>query len=247
MTYAALCDDALRPSGAGSSEHRERANNDWLPVWHDLWSETLRTQSAREFSRTTTTFVICLTIEAFPVASTRLQSQVVEMLNAIEALFGDSASDLAKILRVSRPMIYHYRDGMEPSPENKRRLHSLAELAWDWSPLVAQPLKALLRARQPEGRTLLEFLSDAALDVVALRQVLHRNIATADQALRNNLAAELSREESADERQDIVRERHAAGKPVYIGDPDAPGKLIQILPGGGRIHGRMVERKFVPD
>ena len=68
-----------------------------------------------------------------------------------------------------------------------------------------------------------------------------------DWALRRDLADELSREETIEERLDIVRERHASGKPVYIGDPDNPGRLIQMLPDGRRICGQMVNRKFVPD
>ena len=68
-----------------------------------------------------------------------------------------------------------------------------------------------------------------------------------DKSLRRKLADELSREESIEARRDIVRERHAAGMPVYCGDPDNPGKLIQMLPDGRRIHGQMVNRKFVPD
>ena len=67
-----------------------------------------------------------------------------------------------------------------------------------------------------------------------------------DWALRRDLADELSREETIEERLDIVRERHASGKPVYIGDPYNPGRLIQMLPDGRRIRGQMVNRKFVP-
>ena len=68
-----------------------------------------------------------------------------------------------------------------------------------------------------------------------------------DKSLRRKLADELNREESVAARRDTVRERHAAGKPVYVGDPHNPGKLIQMLPDGRRIRGQMVNRKFVPD
>lgn len=78
--------------------------------------------------------------------------------------------------------------------------------------------------------------------------ICRTNVSTKpDWALRRDLADELSREESIEARRDIVRERHAAGKPVYVGDPDNPGKLIQMLPDRRRIRGQMVNRKFVPD
>ena len=68
-----------------------------------------------------------------------------------------------------------------------------------------------------------------------------------ERALRRDLAYELSREETIEARRDVVRERHISGKPVYVGDPDKPGKLIQMLPNGRRIRGQMVNRQFLPD
>lgn len=217
---------------------------DWR---NELWTEVFRTQALRTFTQTTTAVTISVVIDALPVAAVGMGGTASKMLEAIEHVFSDSASDIARMLRVTRPMVYHYREGMEPSPENKRRLETLAALASDWQSLDEQLLKPLLKVKQPEGKTLLDFLSDKYLDVVALRPILQRNIATADQILRKKLVTVLTREESAEARRDIMRERHAAGKPVYIGDPNEPGKLIQILPGGRRIRGRMVKRQFVPD
>lgn len=216
-------------------------------VWRGLWTEVFRTQAIRELPQTTTTVLNYFVVEALPIAEMILGNTTTKMIAAIESTLGNSASEMAKILRVSRPMIYHYRKGMEPSIENKRRLQTLAALASDWESLVWQPLRGLLKVKQPEGRTLLDFLSDEDLDVVALRRMFQRNIATADQTLRNNLATALTRGESAEARRDIIRERHAAEKPIYVGDPVAPGKLIQILPGGRQVRGRMVKRHFVPD
>jgi len=245
MSYAAIDDQVLERTGSGLAG-ATRGGSTGSP-WRGLWAELFRTQAIKELPQTTTTVAICYVVETLPVTGMILPSATMKMLAAIESMFGDSASDMAKILRVSRPMIYHYRDGMEPSVENKRRLQTLAALAGEWKSQVVQPLKRLLKAKQPEGRTLLDLLSDQDLDVVALRRMLERNIANADQALRNNLATTLTLGESAEARRDIIRERHAAGRPVYVGDPDAPGKLIQILPGGRRVRGRMVQRRFVPD
>ena len=66
-------------------------------------------------------------------------------------------------------------------------------------------------------------------------------------ALRRRFADAMVKGQSSEERLDIVRERHKAGKPVIVGDPDALGRVIQIQPNGRRIRGRMEKRRFVPD
>lgn len=215
--------------------------------WKHVWGEMLRTSSIRNLSGITATVVICYAIDALPIAETRIVGSTNKMLNAVEKIFGDSASDMARILHVSRPMVYHYREGMAPSVENMRRLQTLAGLASEFHSSVESPLPGLLRAAQPEGKNLLQYLSDDHLDMPIVRRVLERSIRTADQNVRNHLAAMLDRRESIKERLDVVSERRTSGKPVYVGDPGAPGYLIQILPNGRRSRGRMVKRKFVPD
>lgn len=249
MSYAAINKNDLEQTSARL--RGVAASDSWSTGtstnWRGLWTEVFRTQAIKELPQTTTTVAICFVVEALPIREMRFEGTTLTMLAAIENIFGDSATNMAKILRVSRPMIYHYRQGMEPSIENKRRLQTLAALASDSYSQVSRPLRGHLKAKQPEGRTLLDLLSDEDLDVAALRRMVQRTIAIADRALRNNLATELSREETADTRRDIIRERHAVGKPVYVGNADAPGELIQILPGGRRVRGRMVKRQFVPD
>lgn len=61
------------------------------------------------------------------------------------------------------------------------------------------------------------------------------------------LAEQLGRDKPIEERLDIMRERHAAGKPVYVGDPEKPGKLIQLQPDGRKISGKLVNLTFIPD
>lgn len=214
-------------------------------VWLDLWNEMLRTQTLRMLYANSMPMAMSFAVQALPMML--VTNATANMLEAVENLFGDSATNTAKILRVTRPMVYHYRGGMEPSIENKRRLQTLAELASELSAEVSEPLKGELKKQQPEGRTLLEFLSDEKLDIAVLRQILHRTVSTRDHMMRNNLAIALAQGESIEARSDIVHERQAEGKPIYIGDSNAPGKLIQLLPDGTRIRGRMVKRKFVPD
>lgn len=215
--------------------------------WTSLWNEAFRTQAFVIRSQNSAPLLISLAIEGLTIAATKVNCNTEVMLDSIEKLFGDSATDLSKILRVSRPMIYHYRKGVEPSMEIRRRLQALANLADDYHLSVTQPMKADLKAVQPEGRTLLDFLSDEELNSEALHLMLQRIIKNSDAILRNKLAHELARHESEEERKDILRARHTEGRPIYIGDPDAPGTLIQIRPDGQRIRGRMVNRKFIPD
>jgi predicted transcriptional regulator len=186
-------------------------------------------------------------VQTLPIPEMRVANDTANMLRAIETIFGDSVTDIARMLRVSRPMVYHYREGMEPSLENKRRIRALATLASELSAVITQPLKAALKKQLPEGRTLVERLSEEILDVSALRRICLRDIAISDQALRNKLAHALSEGESAEARSDIIRSRHAQMKAVYVGDPEAPGKLIRIHPDGTRTRGQMVKRQFVPD
>jgi hypothetical protein len=188
--------------------------------------------------------VVCetLPIVALSGSSTENPSDTTFYLSAIETAFGDSASDLAKMLRVSRPMIYHYRGGMEPSLENYRRIKLIGTLAGEQTDLTAPLLRDALKLPQPEGRSLLELLSEENLDVPVVRRILRRT--SEDLARRHRLAAALA---NTDDRGDIMRDRHAAGKPIYISDPDAPGKIIQIRPDKSRVRGRMVNRKFIPD
>ena len=218
-------------------------------AWQDIWSEAIRTHAVKVLPLGTGSWIVCIPFETIPVHAAHFGTNTKEWLAIVEVAFGASATHLAQILRVSRPMIYHYRKGMEPSAENKRRLQVLAEFMNDWVSQLDQSFEAELKTVQPEGRSLLDYLSDSELDFVTLRRVINRSLGgrRRDRALRNQLADELTREETIEARQDIVRERHASGKPVYVGDPDNPGNLIQMLPNGRRIRGQMVNRQFVPD
>lgn len=237
-----------RTSVRGESCLATIASPDWSQTWSEQFRATLFWEEPKNvtFWQTVPMFfaVVC---EALPIASRSASSaedpsDVRFYLSAIETVFGDSASDLARILRVSRPMIYHYRSGMEPSLENYRRIKLIGTLASEYAVDTAPVLREALKLPQPEGKSLLDFLSEENLDVPALRRILHRT--SEDLARRLRLAASLA---NTDNRTDIMRDRHASGKPIYISDPEAPGKLIQIRPDKSRVRGRMVNRKFIPD
>jgi hypothetical protein len=141
-------------------------------------------------------------------------------------------------------MIYHYRQGMQPSVENFRRLRLIASLADYVSTETGVSLGPVLKSPQPEGQSLLELLSDETLDVALIRRILLRT--SEDQQKRQRLATTLGYARPHD-RQDIMRARHATGKPIYATDPELRGKIVQIRPDQSRVRGRMVNRVFVPD
>lgn len=215
-------------------------------AWQTNWHEMFRTQAIKNLPQSSMPLAMSFAIDALPIAEIFVGSTTRAMLNTIETLFGGSATNLAKMLRVSRPMVYHYREGMEPTDENRRRLQLLASLASEIGS-AGEPVKGALKAQQASGRTLLDFLCDENLDVTALRQMIRRSVDTSDKAVRAKLADALTQQESAVRRGDVTKARHAEGKPVYIGDPETPGKLIQIRPDGSKIRGQMIRRQFVPD
>lgn len=223
------------------------ASADWSQTWSELFRSTLFWEEPKNITFWQTLPVsFAVVSEALPIASgTDNPSDVRSYLLAIETVFSDSASDLARILRVSRPMIYHYRGGMEPTLENYRRIKLIGTLAAEHGSDMAPLLGNALKLPQPEGKSLLDFLSEESLDVPALRRILHRT--SEDLARRHRLAASLANKDGKDDRGDIMRDRHAAGKPIYISDPDAAGRVIQIRPDKSRVRGRMVNRKFIPD
>jgi len=169
------------------------------------------------------------------------------MLADIQAAFGGTGDELASILHVTRQTLYNYKSGMEPAVENKRRVQYFARLAKDFMAAPGTLTKGILTIAQPEGYTLLDLMSAADVDSQAVRTVVSRIRDANDRSLRGKLAAELAREETTHERSDIARDRSKAGKPRYVGDPDAPGKLIRIDPDGRRTRGQMINRQFVPD
>lgn len=246
MSYAVALNDAQQ-TGSKPRSGRQPPAGEARETWQELWSEIFRTQALRSMSQHSMPVSVSFAIATLPMTEIMTSSNTSNMLAALEQFFGTSATTLARMLRVSRPMVYHYRQGMEPSVENKRRLQLLASLATESEVVGRDRIEEVLRAQQPEGKTLLEFLSDDKLDLAVLRRLLWRNAQTQDQQVRVRMAAVLSETESAESRSDVMRTRHAQGKPTYIGDPAALGKLIQVRPDGTRVRGKMVRRRFVPD
>ena len=208
-------------------------------AWDQAYQELIRPLYF-DVSATFGGLVYCYTSSS----SLELVMEALASLRTIERAFGDSASDLAKMLRVSRPMIYHYRQGMEPSVDNLRRIRLIAGLTDYVSTEADISLESVLKSHQPEGKSLLDLISEQSPDVALIRRILLRT--AVDLQKRQRVAAALGYA-TPNDRQDIMRARHASGKPIYVTDLDSPSKIVQIRPDQSRVRGRMVNRVFVPD
>lgn len=171
---------------------------------------------------------------------------VAEIVKQMRSVFSLNVVETSKVLRVSRQMIYNYQQGIEPQPDKKRRLSILAELANEWQNIDPTFVKSYIRSLQPEGKTLLDYLQEDNVDVVAVREILKR-ATSSDRKRRESLLASLHQGETLEARRDIAEDRKATGKPIYIADPDNPSKIVQVLPDGTRTRGVMVNRRFVPE
>ncbi len=183
-----------------------------------------------------------LIVDALPVAPHEAPREFMASLQAIERCLSGSASDVAKMLRVSRQMVYHYREGMEPAVDNFRRMKLIANIVNHVACDVS--LEPIIKLPQPEGKSLLAYLSEEKPDTLLVQRIVVR--ANTDLKKRIKLA-ELVGYATPHDRRDVMRERHALGKPIYVTDPATPGRLVQIRPDQSRVSGRMVNRVFVPD
>jgi hypothetical protein len=233
------------PRGLKNPNHIGTSYTDWSFGYQELFRPVCHGAGTKwtciAYHHTSPRSVV-LVVDALPVEPHESPSEFMVSLQAIERCLSDSASDVAKILRVSRQMIYHYRNGMEPEVENFRRMKLIANIVTNVSCDVS--LQPILKLPQPEGKSLLAYLSAQRPDSQVVQRIVMR--ASADLRSRTKLAA-LAAYATPEDRRDIMRARHQAGKPIYVTDPNAPGRMVQIRPDQSRVSGRMVNRVFVPD
>jgi hypothetical protein len=244
--------DMLRMDFSGSNQ---RPASETPPCeissYSSAWGDAFRSPPqclAQDWSRPTSPTWVQVIADALPLAwhpAELEENPTISYLHAIETVFGNSPSDLAPILRVSRPMIYHYRGGKTPTPENFERLKQIGLLATENPDLAQAPLRERLKRPESNGKSLFDLLCEESLNLPAIRNLLHQ--VNEDRARRQRLAATLATHNQSEGSKDIMISRHQSGKPVYVADRGNPGKIIQIRPDQTRIRGRMVNRQFIPD
>lgn len=241
MKYSFMVDEIRESTGARLLRNTTVDSS----VWGELWGELLKSTAFQGALSSSTTVTESMAAETMPVWCIEMGRTTVDMVRDLRTFFGINVTETADILNVSRPMIYHYQKGIEPATENKRRLALLTSFVDEWQGFDASLIKSYLKIRQPEGKTLLDYLNEKEVNVVAVREIMRR-ATSPDRQMRETLVKSIGAE-TIHQRSDIAAERHAAGKPVYVADSANPNKIVQLLPDGTRIRGSMVNRKFAPD
>ena len=113
-----------------------------------------------------------------PIATLPIARQVRELQAALSV----NKSELARILRVSRPTVYDWLDGGEPNADNRSRIRTLLRLVSGSRVSADDPLfpRFVRSTLEPGDRSLLELLGEEAIDEVTAKNVIRRAKALGD-------------------------------------------------------------------
>ena len=96
-----------------------------------------------------------------------------EGLSTLQHYLSLNLSDLAAVLRVSRPTIYSWlRDESAPQAQNLLRMRQVFRVARIWPGISRKPLGSRLRTPVVEGQSVLDLLSEERLDTELVRTAL---------------------------------------------------------------------------
>ena len=151
------------------------ASGGFIPATPDAWNPQVAflvfpriTSSPRIDRRATTRFAA----RSHPFSTLPVADQVRELQAALSL----NKSELARILRVSRPTVYDWLDGGEPNAGNVARIRTLLQLVGEAGVTGGNPLfpQFVRFALEPGGRPLLEVLGDEVIDEAAVRSAVGR-------------------------------------------------------------------------
>ena len=111
-------------------------------------------------------------LQTQPMSTLPIARQVRELQAALSV----NKSELARILRVSRPTVYDWLDGGEPNVDNRSRIRTLVGLVAACRVSANKPLfpRFVRSAVEPGDRSLLELLAAEMIDEVAAKSVIRR-------------------------------------------------------------------------
>ena len=117
---------------------------------------------------------------------------VVDQLNELRAALSLNKSQLARVMRVTRPTIYEWYEGKDPNATNSQRIRTLSYLLELNAVSGAMPLNARF-VRQPLGPAepaLLDLLCEPRLDQVRVTRTLKRVRVLGSAARRKRMGRE---------------------------------------------------------
>ena len=111
-------------------------------------------------------------LETQPIATLAIARQVREFQAALSV----NKSELARILRVSRPTVYDWLDGGEPNADNRSRIWMLLRVLSESRVSANNPLfpRFVRSGVEPGDRSLLELLGEETIDEVTAKNVIRR-------------------------------------------------------------------------
>ena len=101
---------------------------------------------------------------------------VADQVRELQTALSVNKSELARILRVSRPTVYDWLDDGQPNAGNVSRIRTLLRLLWESRVTPANPLfpRFVRSALEPGDRPLLDVLVEETIDEAAVRSVVGR-------------------------------------------------------------------------
>lgn len=121
-----------------------------------------------------------------------LKLSVVEQMQELQATLSLNKSQLARILRVSRPALYEWFRGKEPNPANTDRLHTVLRCLVRAQASGTSPLNArfVRQSADLDGPALLELLSEERIEEDRVVGAIEEAQALGDAATRRRDARE---------------------------------------------------------
>lgn len=121
-----------------------------------------------------------------------LKLSVVEQMQELQAVLSLNKSQLARILRVSRPALYEWFRGKEPNASNTDRLHALLRCLARARVSGTSPLNARFVRQSPDidRPALLELLSEERIDEARVVSAIEQAQALEHEATRRRTVRE---------------------------------------------------------
>ena len=99
---------------------------------------------------------------------------IARQVRELQAALSVNKSELARVLRVSRPTLYDWLDGGKPNADNRFRIRTLLRLVSESRVSANDPLfpRFVRSAVEPGDRSHLELLGDERIDEVTAKAVI---------------------------------------------------------------------------